>query len=362
MGAKPTAVTMKTLAEKCCVSTTTISNAYSKPDRLSPELRDQIMATAKELGYCGPSAAGRALRSGKTDVCGFLVYGGVAQAFADPYSVIFLGGLSEAAEQYGSSVLLLRAPEGFEDEADVLQRAAIDALVVSSTVAEVPFEAQLKQRGVRFVRTEAKDGDDWVTINDVECGEQVGAHLRQLGHRNIVVIANGGQQGIEELDVSPDVLHPRLAAEAWARDRVQGLSQKLPGARIHLVFAGGYSRTAGHAAAARALDVQDRPTAIVALSDVLALGAWDAAKERGLTPGRDVSISGIDDIPESAHYGITTIRQPIAEKGRIAGHLAMNPDYPHRQVTLPTELIVRSSTGPAPKNVHVKTTKKKERT
>ncbi len=350
MGERLTGVTMKTLAAKLGVSVTTVSNAYSKPDRLSADLREQILATAKELGYCGPSAAGRALRSGKTGMCGYLVFGGVPQAFADPYSVIFLGGLAEAAEEYGASVLLLRAPADSDDATDLLQRAPIDALVVSSTVAEVPYEEQLRQRGVRFVRTEAVEGGDWVTINDVQAGRMIGTHLRHLGHRNLVVIANGGDKGVEEFDVSDEAMLCRLGGEAWARDRVQGLSEALPDARIQVVFAGGYSRLAGYAAAGRALDVQDRPTAVVALSDVLSLGAWDAALERGLKPGKDVSISGFDDIPECSFLGITTVHQSIAEKGRLAGRLAMDPDYPQRQITLPVELVVRSSTGPAPKN------------
>jgi len=86
------------------------------------------------------------------------------------------------------------------------------------------------------------------------------------------------------------------------------------------------------------------------LSDVLALGTWDAAQERGLTPGRDLSITGFDDIPDAGFLGITTVHQPITEKGRMIGRLAMDPAYPTRQITLPIELIVRSSTGPAPKN------------
>lgn len=349
MGEHLTAVTMKTLAAKLGVSVTTVSNAYSKPDRLSADLREQIMATAKELGYCGPSAAGRALRSGKTDVCGFLVVGGVSTAFADPYSVGFLAGLSEAAEQYGASVLLLRAPESSDDDPDVLQRAAIDALVVESSSERMQFERPLEQRGVRIVRTQMLEGCDWVSIDDGEAGRLVGAHLAHLGHTDVAVLAYGLGAGIEVYDYSPDTSHPRLA-ETWASERVRGLWESMPGVRIRVVLSGGMGRTAGHEAASRVLDVQDRPTAIAALSDVLALGALDAARERGLVAGRDVSVSGFDDIAESAFHGLTTVRQPIAEKGRIAGHLAMNPDYPYRQVTLPIELVVRSSTGPAPKN------------
>lgn len=65
-------------------------------------------------------------------------------------------------------------------------------------------------------------------------------------------------------------------------------------------------------------------------------------------PGRDISVAGFDDVPEAAFLGLTTVRQPIAEKGRLAGRLALDPRYAPRRITLPIELVVRSSTGPAP--------------
>jgi DNA-binding LacI/PurR family transcriptional regulator len=350
MGEKLTTVTMKTLATKLGVSVTTVSNAYSKPDRLSTELRDQILATAKDLGYCGPSAAGRALRSGKTDVCGFLFHGGVSHAFSDPYSIMLLGGLSEAAEEYGASVLLLRAPAAEEATNQMLQRAAIDALVVGRIGKETGLE-QLRQRGVRIVSTEPSRDGDWVTINDAKAGRLIGKHLARLGHRRVVVIASGASKGgIEAFDYSPDGMDEGLFSGTYESERIRGLWEKMPDARITVVFAGHCVRASGRAAAAHVLDVQDRPTAIVALSDVLALGAWDAAQERGLTPGRDLSITGFDDVPDAGFLGITTVHQPITEKGRLIGRLAMDPDYPTRQITLPIELVVRSSTGPAPKN------------
>jgi DNA-binding LacI/PurR family transcriptional regulator len=351
MGEKLTAVTMKTLATKLGVSVTTVSNAYSKPDRLSTELRDQILATAKDVGYCGPSAAGRALRSGKTDVCGFLFHGGVSHAFSDPYSIMLLGGLSEAAEEYGASVLLLRAPAAEEATNQMLQRAAIDALVVGSIGGQQSGLDQLRQRGVRIVSTEPSPDGDWVTINDAKAGRLIGKHLARLGHRRVVVIASGASKGgIEAFDYSPDGMDEGLFAGTYESERIRGLWEKMPDARITVVFAGHCVRSSGRAAAAHVLDVQDRPTAIVALSDVLALGAWDAAQERGLTPGRDLSITGFDDVPDAGFLGITTVHQPITEKGRLIGRLAMDPDYPTRQITLPIELEVRSSTGPAPKN------------
>jgi DNA-binding LacI/PurR family transcriptional regulator len=350
MGGPLTQVTMKTLAEQLGVSATTVSNAYNKPDRLSEDLREQILAKAKELGYCGPSAAGRALRSGKSGICGFLFGEQVSRAIADPYAVVFLSGLCEAVEEHGASVLLVRAPKDDESDMQSLQRAPIDALVFSSGFVNHPGVELLQQRGVRIVGSQRAAEGDWVAINDTKAGRLVGKHLHRLGHRDIVVVTPDYQHTSEpEFVYSPDQEHAVLRPGTYERDRVLGLWEKMPDARIRVVSASHYSRESGRRAAAYALDVQDRPTAIVALSDVLALGVWDAARDRGLTPGRDLSIVGFDDIPDVGFLGITTVRQPIAEKGRLAGRLAMDPDYPERQITLPIELVVRSSTGPAPK-------------
>ena len=73
-----------------------------------------------------------------------------------------------------------------------------------------------------------------------------------------------------------------------------------------------------------------------------------AVRQRGLTPGRDVSIAGFDDLPDADFVGLTSLHQPIAEKGRLAGRLAMDPEYSERQIVLQIELKVRTSTGPAP--------------
>ena len=87
------------------------------------------------------------------------------------------------------------------------------------------------------------------------------------------------------------------------------------------------------------------PRAIVGLSDVVALGVLEAMRERGLEAPRDVSVSGFDDIAAAAQAGLTTVRQPILEKGRLVGELLLDAEREPRQVLLPIELVVRDSTG-----------------
>src|SRR3954454_12113407 len=100
-------VTLKTVAQAVGVSPSTVSNAYNKPDQLSAALRERILITARELGYAGPDAAARALRSGRAGSVGVLFTDKLSYAFSDPYAVGFLAGLSEIAEQFSTSLLLM---------------------------------------------------------------------------------------------------------------------------------------------------------------------------------------------------------------------------------------------------------------
>lgn len=128
--------------------------------------------------------------------------------------------------------------------------------------------------------------------------------------------------------------------------RVRGVLDGLGDAEVTVVVAGVNSRTSGQSAGGAVLDRAHPPTAVVAVSDVLALGFMDACRQRGLEPGRDISVTGFDDLPESAAAGLTTIRQPVRDKGRLAAELLLDPERTERRIILPHELIVRSSTRP----------------
>lgn len=269
--------------------------------------------------------------------------------FGDPYAIAFLSGLTESVEEYEASVLLLRAAHDPDVQNRLLQRAAIDALVLVSPVHDDRSLDRLAQRGVRVIRTQQAASGDWVAIDDGLAGRLVGDHLARLGHTDVLVVAaTDVPSEIEEFDHASAADHDLLRPGTYTGERLRGIVQAMPGARIRVISVGSRGRDGGRAAGARALDVSARPSAIIALSDVLAMGTCDAARTRGLTPGRDISVAGFDDVPEAAFLGLTTVRQPIVEKGRLAGRLALDPRYAPRRITLPIELVVRSSTGPAP--------------
>jgi LacI family transcriptional regulator len=122
-----------------------------------------------------------------------------------------------------------------------------------------------------------------------------------------------------------------------------------------LIYHGTFFQPEGFAGASELLDLDEPPTAIFASNDVMAMGAMDAVRNRGLRVPEDVSILGFDDIPQAevVRPALTTVRQPLREMGGMAAQMLIeklnDPEKEMARIELPTELIVRASTLP-PKN------------
>ena len=132
----PRRVTLQTIADALDVSRTTVSNAYNRPDQLAPELRERILAAAKELGYSGPDPAARRLRSGRRDVVGLLLTEDLSYAFTDPAAVTLLQGIARATARAGLSLLLV--PEHGTGVRNAVLDAAVDAFCIYSMPAGHP--------------------------------------------------------------------------------------------------------------------------------------------------------------------------------------------------------------------------------
>ncbi len=346
-------MTVKTLAAVLGVSPATVSNAYNRPDQLSPQLRERILATAEELGYPGPDAAGRTLRMGRADAVGVLLSERLSYAFSDPFAIEFLTGLSEVVEEHGISIVLMPlsgrvadSPTGVsESDMTAVRHANIDALTILSRPADHPAAMLARARGIRLVTTSAsKDPESsWVAIDDFGAGVMVGEHLAGLGHRDIAVLVEtnrpAGSPGRR--------LDPAGLSFLDYAARVAGLRRSIPG-QVVIVSGGHNSIESGTTATTWLLDHDQLPTAIVGLSDVLALGALRALANRGLRTPADVSLCGFDDIPAAKAADLTTVHQPIRDKGRHVGRLLIDPESWPRQVLLPISLVPRATTGPAP--------------
>ncbi|GAB2630873.1 LacI family DNA-binding transcriptional regulator [Kribbella swartbergensis] len=340
-------VTLKTVAQAVGVSPSTVSNAYNKPDQLSAALRERILAKAQELGYAGPDASARALRSGKAGAIGVLFTDKLAYAFSDPYAVGFLAGLAEVAEEFSTSLLLMPLSSAdIVGGSNAVQQAAIDAAAIFCVPGDHPAVDILTARGIPTVSTDRGDHPDlsWVAIDETEAAAKLGQHLARLGHRDIVVLVDKAEATNGAVELTFDEV-----GCSDCESRILGLQKTLPDAQLRIVSGGYNAFDSGRKGAEYVLDSQDRPTAIVGLSDVQALGAMEAMKVRGLIPGRDLTVAGFDDIPAAEPAGLTTIRQPIRDKGRAVGRILLDPAVTERRILMPTELVVRASSGPAPK-------------
>ena len=347
-------MTVKTLAAAVGVSPATISNAYNRPDQLSPQLRARILATAEELGYPGPDPAGRTLRRGRADAVGVLLSERLSYAFSDPFAIEFLTGLSEVLEEHGISIVLmpLSRQEASTSETDAgqsdvtaVRHANIDALTILSLPAEHPAAMLARARGIRVVTTSASNdpGSSWVAIDDFGAGVMIGDHLADLGHRDVTVLVEtnepAGSPG-RGLDVA------ELTFVDYAA-RVEGLRKAIPG-QVMIVSGGHNSIESGVSATGWLLDRGEPPTAIACLSDVLALGVLQALASRGLATPHQMSVCGFDDIAAAQAAHLTTVHQPIRDKGQHVGRLLIDPESRPRQVLLPIKLVTRATTGPPP--------------
>jgi DNA-binding LacI/PurR family transcriptional regulator len=330
-------MTVKTLAAAVGVSPATISNAYNRPDQLSAELRERILATAQELGYPGPDAAGRTLRMGRAGAVGVLLSERLSYAFSDPFAVEFLTGLAEVVEEQGISIVLTPL-------VTAVRNANVDALAILSLPTDHPAAMVAKARGIRLVTTDVNSDPEssWVAIDDFGAGVMVGEHLAGLGHRDVAALAETNQpagspgQRLEEAE---------LQFLDYAA-RVAGLRQAMAG-QVMIISGGHNSIESGATATSWLFDHDRVPTAIVGLSDVLALGALQALASHGLSAPADVSVCGFDDIAAAQAANLTTVHQPIRQKGQHVGRLLIDPESQPRQVLLPVNLIIRATTGQA---------------
>jgi DNA-binding LacI/PurR family transcriptional regulator len=346
--------TLASLAAELGVSRTTVSNAYNRPDQLSPELRRRVLETARRLGYPGPDPVARSLRTRKAGAVGLLLTENLSYAFRDPAAIGFLEGLALACEDAGQGLLLVPANPEREDVAAV-HRAGVDGFVVYSVPDDDPHLAAVLERPVPTVVCDQPEIDnvDLVGIDDRAAIGQVANHLIELGHRRIGVVCMRLARDRNDGFVSVD--RQRKAHFHVQRSRLASLAESfgqvgVDWTQVPVVERFDHTIACGESAAAQVLDRDPEITAIICTSDILALGALNEAKRRGLRVPQDLTVTGFDGIPEGERVGLTTVRQPVMEKGRAAGKLLLDIAEHNRprSVTLGTELIT-GSTAAAPR-------------
>jgi len=344
-------VTLQTIADRVGVSRMTVSNAFSRPDQLSTDLRIRILTAAEELGYAGPDPSARALARGTTGAVGLLLTDSLRDAFADEVATTFLGAIADELAPTGLALTLLTATE----QADVLpaRDVPMDGALVYSCTGDSTAIDWLKRRKLPIVYVDQVPaaGIPSINIDDRSGACAAAQHLVDLGHRRVgIVISN--MKGPAEV-----VTDASSAENHVIRQRMLGWLDALHAVGIEptVVQDGDSDDDADFAAARLLLDMDDRPTAVLCFSDVLAYRVVQAAYARGLDVPGDLSVVGYDDNPLAKRMrpALTTVRQDIAAKGHAAAaalttaiaNARTGKSGRVRHVLLPTELIIRESTA-----------------
>ncbi len=354
---RPRRPTLKDVAGAVGVTVATVSNAYNRPDQLSSALRERVLETARQLGYPGPDPVARGLRRGRAGAIGVLYADRLSYAFRDPVAVVFLSGIAAAAEAAALGLLLVPGSPRAARDLEAPGRAAVDGFVIYSMAHDDPLLAAALDRRLPIVTVDmpAVSGAPSVAIDDVAGARMAAEHLIGLGHRRF---------GVLSLELTPSVRsgwadRSRQAAASYpvSRARLRGYTEALVAAGLSWATVPVYecaenSLAEGRVGAERLLASPARPTGLLAMSDMLALGALDAARGLEIAVPGDLSVVGSDDIPEGlwATPPLTTVHEPHLDKGIRAGQLLvalLAGEEHHDVVTLPMYLVVRASTATA---------------
>lgn len=336
-------VTLKQVASSAGVSYQTVSKVLNRQIQVSKDTEDRIWEAARTLGY-RPSFTARSLRTQRTFTIGY----SWPPSSPDQENIIldqFLQSMFLAAEERGYYLLCFPYHSNFEKHLstydELIETRRVDGFVLSNIEYKDPRVNLLLERNFPFVafgRSNPELVFPWIDVDGGQGIREAMLHLLARGHTRIGALAwpldsrvgNNRMEGyfsaMQDAGITPD--------DAWIK-RGEG------------VFEFGYRAT--H----ELLDLPDgqRPTALIALNDMMALGASQAAKDRGMLVGSNFAVTGFDDAPmvQYTFPPLTTVRQPIAEIGQKiismlmeyinAGKIPENPT-----VLVAPQLVIRGST------------------
>lgn len=346
--------TLSRVAATAGVSQSTASLVFSGAGPVSAETRRRVLDAAAEVGYTGPNPLARSLRQGRSGIVGVLIGERLLYAFRDPVAVALLDGITEELAPAGFALLLLSGSSGrVGPSPEQVASTPLDAVVVESCGGrDEPALTALQNRGVPLVVVEGPQIPDVpsVRIDNHGATAELTRHLLELGHRRISVVTLPLRQPGMHSGWLTDA-HQEMASAPICLDRLRGV-EEAAGRHVPAFEAGSGLIEDGLRAGHEVLAAEPRPTAVVAQSDLLAVGVIQAARERGLRVPEDLSVVGFDgiDTPWLSPLRLTTVQQPMTGKGRAAGRMVvqmLSGDEPPDE-QMPTTVRPGSTSGPAP--------------
>ena len=330
-------VTIYDVAREAGVSDATVSRVFNNKDSVREVTRQKVMAAAQKLGYVANLQA-RSLAGGRLNVIGLLIPG-----LDNGYLVEIVKGVDQALAQTGYELMIHTTHRRGNNEANYLQYVAnglTEGILLVVPLLSSDFLRALEEISYPYVLIDAVDDSGRsfsVSATNWQGAYDATEYLLQLGHQRIGFIT-----GILELNS--------------AKDRLAGYISALESHSIAieptLIAQGDFSKASGYKMARELLELEEKPSAIFASNDSMALGAMDAIREKGLSIPADISVIGFDNIPEAliSYPKLTTVHQPLAQMGQIAVQLLLDQiedlERLPKRMTLATQLIIRDSCQP----------------
>ena len=332
--------TIYQVAVEAGVAISTVSKVLTNKPGISPETREKVRQAVEKLGYV-PSLAARGLSEGRTGIVAVIFAFPPNLLFTDPYLLKNLLGIKETLDEFDYNLLLstAKADDPTSSFDRLLRSRYFDGVIILET-SEIHrntlHQKLVNQHKPWVIMGFSGETDDCsaVYVNEYAGGQALAQHLLSLGHRTFGMVST-------------------VTRPSGVNERVRGFTETLKCNGIDLdpdlVFYGDFSQESGYKIARSLLYRPNRPSAIFAINDRIALGIMKWAQEQGLRVPDDFSIVGFDDIEAAslAHPALTTIRQPGVELGRTAAQMVLRlidgEKGPLREM-LQTELILRGTT------------------
>ena len=328
---------IRDVARLAGVSVATVSRALSNPEKVSPESLEKVHKAIAEVSY-RPNMLARNFRSARAYAVVVLV-----PDIANPFYSLFIRALEDRAHQKGYAVLLGDTRGTPERELEYIRR--VETRLADGIVQLRPSSEKSQNNIPPDVPCVNACGCEYTTgpairIDNRAAARSMVEYLISLGHKRIGVISG-------------------LKDNPHAIDRLEGYKEALAAAGIpfekELIAEGDFTMWSGLNAAFQFCNMKNRPTAIFSMNDEMAIGAMQTLKNQGFKIPDDISVTGFDDIAYAKYSdpALTTISQPAEEMGKMAMDMLLKviegEPLSQRECVLPTEFIIRKSTGPAPK-------------
>jgi LacI family transcriptional regulator len=333
--------TQADVAKQAGVSRATVSYVLNDQESrvpISPQTRERVLEVIERMGY-EPDSRAQSLRSGDSKTIGLLI-----PDIHNPHYWQMVDGIEEETHKAGYDLIVAHSSVDKAREEYLiksLSRRTMSGLILVTTqhVLSEDLIEKLRASGRAVVGVDAPGFDHSAT--DYRQGtKKLLKHLLELRHQRFAFINGVADMkiGLDRLEVYTQVLRQKGISEAH-----------------RLVETCGFEIEDGYRAARKVLSGKPRPTALVVINDLLAIGAIRAANDLGLQVPKDVSVASFDDLPISSYITprLTTVRRDNKAIGQAMTRTLLerlkNPKRSQQRLELPTEFIVRESTGPAPK-------------